>query len=70
MYKSRLHLFRGKFRSRWEGPYVIKFLFPHGAIEIENPKIGETFKVNGQRLKSFLEFRVDYEEEVIHLIHA
>jgi hypothetical protein len=27
----------------------------HGAIEIEDPKNGTTFKVNGQRLKPFLE---------------
>ena len=53
LYNSRLHLFPGKLRSRWEGPYVVKVVFPHGAIEIENPKTGETFKVNGQRLKPF-----------------
>jgi hypothetical protein len=27
------------------------------AIEIEDPKNGNTFKVNGQRLKPFLELR-------------
>ncbi|XP_074373766.1 uncharacterized protein LOC141714128 [Apium graveolens] len=32
--------------------------------EIENPKNGEIFKVNGQRLKPFLELPVDSEEEV------
>ena len=70
LYNSRMHLFPGKLRSRWEGPYVIKFIFPNGAIEIENPKTSETFKVNGQRLKSFLELPVDSEGEVIHLIDA
>ncbi|XP_026399297.1 uncharacterized protein LOC113295163 [Papaver somniferum] len=30
-------------------------VFPHGAVEVENPKNGETFKVNDQRLKPFLE---------------
>ncbi|KAL8154851.1 hypothetical protein AgCh_000263 [Apium graveolens] len=65
LYNSRLHLFPGKLRSRWEGPYVVKGIFPYGAIEIQNPKTGETFKVNGQRLKIFLELPVDSEEELI-----
>ncbi|KAL8105185.1 hypothetical protein AgCh_029107 [Apium graveolens] len=68
LYNSRLHLFPGKLRSRWEGPYIVKVVFPYGAIEIENLKNGEIFKVNGQRLKPFLELPVDSEEEVIHLI--
>jgi hypothetical protein len=32
-------------------------VFSHGAIEIEDPKNGNTFKVNGQRVKPFLELR-------------
>ena len=35
--------------------FVIKTVFPHGAIEIYDPKNGNEFKVNGQRLKPFLE---------------
>jgi hypothetical protein len=30
-------------------------VFPYGAIEIEDPKNGNTFKVNGHKLKPFLE---------------
>ncbi|MBE2321398.1 hypothetical protein DVA67_036135, partial [Solirubrobacter sp. CPCC 204708] len=55
LYNSRLHLFPGKLRSRWVGPFIVKAVFPHGAVEIENPKNGNVFKVNGQRLKPFLE---------------
>ncbi|XP_059429166.1 uncharacterized protein LOC132162975 [Corylus avellana] len=57
LYNSRLHLFLGKLKSRWTGPFIIRFVFPHGPIEIEDPKNGNTFKVNGQRLKPFLELR-------------
>jgi hypothetical protein len=32
-------------------------VFPYGAIKIEDPKNGNTFKVNGQKLKPFLELR-------------
>jgi hypothetical protein len=39
------------------GPFIIRTVFSHGAIEIEDPTNGNTFKVNGQRVKSFLELR-------------
>ena len=55
LYDSRLHLFPGKLRSKWTGPFIVKTVYPHGAIEIENPKNGNVFKVNGHRLKPFLE---------------
>ena len=55
LYNSRLHLFHGKFRSRWTGPFVVKNVYPYGTVEIENPHNGNIFKVNGQRLKPFLE---------------
>jgi hypothetical protein len=57
LYNYRLHLFPGKLKSRWTGPFIIRTVFPHGAIEIEDPKNGNTFKVNEQRLKPFLELR-------------
>ena len=55
LYNSRLHLFPGKLRSRWSGPFIVKEAFPHGAVELEDQKGGNTFKVNGQRLKPYLE---------------
>ena len=55
LYDSRLHLFQEKLRSRWTGPFIIKTVFPHRAVEIIDPKYGHEFKVNGQRLKPFLE---------------
>ena len=33
----------------------LKIVFPHSAVEISNPKNGNDFKVNGQRLKPFFE---------------
>ena len=55
LYNSRLHLFQGKLRSCWTGPFIVKVVYPYGAMEIENPDTGKSFKVNGQRLKPFLE---------------
>ncbi|XP_059451102.1 uncharacterized protein LOC132181891 [Corylus avellana] len=57
LYNSRLHLFLGKLKSRCIGPFIIRSVFTHGAIETKDPKNGNTFKVNGQRLKPFLELK-------------
>jgi hypothetical protein len=47
LYNSWLHLFPSKLKSRWIGPFIICSVFPHRAMEIEVPKNGNTFKVNG-----------------------
>jgi len=48
---SRLHLFLGKLRSRWSGPFIVKHVYLYGAFDIENPKNDNVFKVNGHHLK-------------------
>ena len=55
LYNSTIHLFPGKLKSRWSGPYIVKTVFPHGAIDIGNPNNDSVFKVNGQRLKPFFD---------------
>ncbi|CAM8987216.1 unnamed protein product [Rhodiola kirilowii] len=53
LFSSRLKLMPGKLRSRWTGPYIVARVFNHGAIELENPRDGNRFKVNGQRVKPY-----------------
>lgn len=53
LFNSRLKLFPVKLKSRWSGPFLVHKVFPHGAIELKNPSNGDTFKVNGQRLKHY-----------------
>lgn len=65
LYNSRLHLFPSKLRSRWTGPFLVRTVYSHGAVEIENPKNGDMFKVNGQRLKPFLELKTPEVEEAL-----
>ena len=55
LYNFRFHLFSGKLKSRWTGSFIVKTVFSHGAVEISDTKNRNDFKVNGQRLKSFLE---------------
>ena len=53
VFDSRLKLFPGKLKSRWTGPFLVKEVFPHGAIEVQNLRTGDTFKVNGHRVKPY-----------------
>ncbi|CAM8927809.1 unnamed protein product [Rhodiola kirilowii] len=53
LFSSRLRLMPGKLRSRWTGPYTITKVFNHGALELENTKNGDHFKVNGQPVKHY-----------------
>ena len=55
LYNSRLKLFPGKLKSRWDGPYIIIHVMDNGEVKILDPKNGTTFMVNGQRLKHCLE---------------
>ena len=54
LYNSRLKLFLGKLRSRWDDPYVVVELFDNGSVLTFDPKSGKKFKVNGHRLKPYL----------------
>ena len=45
-------------------PFHHKNRFPHRAVEIIDPKDGHEFKVNGQRLKPFLEGYVPEAEDI------
>ena len=42
-------------------------MYPYGAVEIETPKNDVTFKVNGQRLKSYLEYQLCEADTEINL---
>ena len=69
LFNSRVKLFwQEKLRSKWDGPYTIIHASWHGAITIQDDN-GKVFKVNGQRLKVFLEPLNPKEEvDVINLI--
>jgi len=45
-------LFPGKLKSRWTGPYQVTQVFPYGVLELQKSN-GETFKVNGQRVRHY-----------------
>ncbi|RVW26916.1 hypothetical protein CK203_113371 [Vitis vinifera] len=54
---------RGKLKSRWIGPFIIHQVHPNGVVELLNSKSTDIFKVNGHRLKPFIEsFKPEKEE--------
>ncbi|RDX60335.1 Retrovirus-related Pol polyprotein, partial [Mucuna pruriens] len=55
LFNSRLKLIAGKLRSRWDGPFVITNVFPHGAVQLKEEHTNRTFQVNGHQVKPFLE---------------
>ncbi|BBH04694.1 transposable element gene [Prunus dulcis] len=59
LFNSRLRLFPGKLKSRWSGPFTIVQVFPSGVIEVRHDEQGTIFKVNGQRVKPYLEVNFD-----------
>ena len=68
-FNSRVKFFgQGKLRSKCDGPYTVIHASSHGAITIQDDN-GKVFKVNGQRLKVFLEpFNSKEAVDVINLI--
>ena len=55
MFNSRVKLFgHGKLRNKWEGPFKVIETSSYGAITLQDDE-GNLLKVNGQRLKVFLE---------------
>ena len=61
LYDTRLHLFIGKLKTGWSGPFTVQTIFSHRAVKISDPKNDQVFKVNRQRLEPFLatEFESD-----------
>ncbi|KAJ9553842.1 hypothetical protein OSB04_017887 [Centaurea solstitialis] len=55
LFNSREKLFPGKLKSRRTGPFEIAKVYPYEVVDLIDPDRGTTFKVNGQRVKPFLE---------------
>ena len=54
LYDSKLHLFPGKLKSRWRGPFIVQQAYPNGSVDLLNPYDNRVFKVNGQRVKPYV----------------
>ena len=66
LFNSRLRLFPGKLKSRWSGPFTVTDVKFYGAIEVMG-RDGTRFKVNGQRLKLYVDGAFVGKMEAIYL---
>ena len=63
LYDFKLHIFSGKLKSRWIGPFTIHQVYPNGAVELFGLDESQIFKVNGHHLKPYaIPFVPDKEE--------
>ena len=70
LYDSKLHIFSGKLKSRWIGPFIIQQVYSNGVAELLNSNSTGSLKVNGQRVKPFVEsFSRDNEENNLFKPH-
>ena len=66
LYDSKRHIFLGKLKSRWIGPFIIHQVHSNGVVELLNFNSTSSFKVNGHRLKPFVKpFSCDKEEFIL-----
>nr|GEW49860.1 DNA-directed DNA polymerase [Tanacetum cinerariifolium] len=56
------HIFSGKLKTHWSGPFTITKVFPYGTVKLSQPE-GPNFKVNGHRVKHY--FRGDIPQLVV-----
>ena len=64
LYDLKLHLFPGKLKSRWTGPFTIHEVYPNGSVDLLNSKDNRVFKVNGKKLKPYAAQHSANKEEI------
>ena len=66
LYDSNLHLFLGKLKLRWTGPFIGQQAHPNGSVDLLNPNDKRVIKVNGQRVKPYV-VQQNVREEILLL---
>ena len=67
LYDSKLHLFSGKLKSRWTGPFNVQQAHPNGSVDLLNPNDNRVIKVNEQRVKPYVVHQTVVREEILLL---
>ena len=58
LFESKYNFKAPKLKSKWKGPYTVRKAFTSGYVELWDSK-GDSFIVNGQRLKHYNEKEKD-----------
>ena len=64
---TKLHLFLGKLKSRWTGPFIVQQAHPNGSVDLLNPSDNRVIKVNRQRVKPYVVQQTVVREEILLL---
>ena len=64
LYDFKLHLFLGKLKSIWTGPFIIHQAYLNGSVDLINLKDKRVFKVNGQQVKPYVVRHSAKDEEI------
>ena len=67
LYYSKLHIFSGKIKSRWIGPFINQQAYPNGLVDPLNPNDNRVFNVNGERVKPYVMQQTADREEILLL---
>ena len=67
LYDSKLHLFPGKLKSRWTGPFIVQKAHPNGSVDLLNPNDNKVTKVNGRSVKPYVVQQTIVREEILLL---
>ena len=67
LYDSKIHLFSGKLKSRWTGPFMVQRAHPNGSVDLLYPNDNRVIKVNGQRVKPYVVQQSAVREEILFL---
>ena len=54
LYDSKLHLFPGKLKSRWTGPFIIHQAYLNGSVDLLNPKDKKYSRLTGKESSPML----------------
>ena len=54
LYDSKLHLFPGKLKSRWTGPFIVQQAHPNGSVDLLNSNDNRLIKATRQRVKPYV----------------
>ncbi|XP_071732287.1 uncharacterized protein [Rutidosis leptorrhynchoides] len=69
LFNSRFKLFLEKLKSKWSGPFVVRKVYHHGAVDLVNSK-GEEFRVNAKRFRHYVDGLKKVKDEVKLIFNA
>ena len=68
LFNSRFKLFASKLKPKWSGPFTVLKVFSYGVLELKNERTNQVFRVNGHRVKLYVEAAKNPMVQQAHLV--